>query len=83
MMSGQRTVAKSILVANWEDGWSHFGFLRWFLLCIFLVTDLGLWVLILRKDQGGVLHVYFILVSSPFLWMVIGQHGSRWNQIVG
>ena len=45
-----------------------FWFFKVVLLCIFLITDLGLWVLILRKDQGG-LHVYFILVSSlSFEW---------------
>ena len=66
-----RTVATPILGANRGEGWSQFGLLRSFLLCIFLLADLGLWVLILVKDQGESSMYIFVLTSSPFLRMVI------------
>ena len=61
------TVAKPILGANRGDGWTHFGLLRWFLLCIFLMSGLGLWVLILVKDQGGSsMYIFIFTVVSMF-----------------
>ena len=43
-----------------------FWFFKVVLLCIFLVTDLGLWVLILRKDQGGGPPCIFYSSVLPF-----------------
>ena len=32
------------LGANRGEGWFDLGILRWYLLCIFLLVDLGVWV---------------------------------------
>ena len=77
MIESGRTVAKPLLGANRVDGSFHLGLLRWFLLCIFLSADLGLWVLILVKDQGESSMYIFVLMSSLFLKMAIDQHDSR------
>ena len=79
MIESGRTVANPLLGANRGEGWFDLGLLRWFLLCIFLLTDLGLWVQILVKDLGESSMYIFVLVimSSLFLKMVIGQHDSK------